>query len=229
MPKSNQRVLIVEDDPDIVHVVQTYLGRAGYQTEAALDGLTGLALALETPPELIVLDWMLPGLDGLEFMKRLRREQRTPVIMLTARTEEHDRILGLDFGADDYVGKPFSPRELVSRVKAVLRRTEASQEPLRFGSLVIDPARRSVTRNGAAIELTALEFDLLYTLASHPGRVFRRDELLDRVWGADFGGIDRVVDVHISNLRQRLEIDPSRPRLILTVRGVGYKFVEEPT
>jgi two-component system, OmpR family, alkaline phosphatase synthesis response regulator PhoP len=231
MLKPNQRILIVEDDPDIVRVVQTYLERAGYQVEVALDGLTGLTIALETPPELIVLDWMLPGLDGLEFIERLRREQRTPIIMLTARTEEHDRILGLDFGADDYVSKPFSPRELVARVKVVLRRSETldSQEPLRLGPLTIDPARRSVTRDGTSIELTALEFDLLYTLASQPGRVFRRGELLDRVWGTDFEGVDRVVDVHISNLRQRLETDPSQPKLILTVRGVGYKFAGEMT
>jgi two-component system alkaline phosphatase synthesis response regulator PhoP len=231
MSKPAQRILIVEDDPDIVRVVRTYLEGAGYRVDTALDGITGLTLALDSCPNLIVLDWMLPGLDGLEFMKRLRREQRTPVIMLTARSEESDRIAGLDIGADDYVSKPFSPRELVARVKAVLRRDEMltgrPQDPIKRASLVIDPSSRSVTVSGRELELTTLEFDLLYTLASQAGRVFRRDELLERVWGGDFGGVDRVVDVHISNLRQKLEgASPGMPAL-MTVRGVGYKFRED--
>jgi two-component system alkaline phosphatase synthesis response regulator PhoP len=231
MPKPVPSILIVEDDPDIVRVVQTYLEGAAYQVDTALDGITGLTLALDGSFSLIVLDWMLPGLDGLEFMKRLRREQRTPVIMLTARSEESDRIIGLDAGADDYVSKPFSPRELVARVKAMLRRDEMltgrPQGLIKRASLVIDPSSRSVTVGEREIELTTLEFDLLYTLASQPGRVFRRDELLERVWGNDFGGVDRVVDVHISNLRQKIEgASPGAP-VLMTVRGVGYKFRED--
>jgi two-component system, OmpR family, alkaline phosphatase synthesis response regulator PhoP len=225
------RILVVEDDLDIVRVVSTYLERSGFAVETAFDGLTGLSRALEHPPELIVLDWMLPGLDGLEFMKRLRRAMATPVIMLTARSEETDRVLGLEFGADDYVTKPFSPRELVARVKAVLRRTASREDErrlsLRRGPLMIDPGRRSVTLDGAPVALTTLEFDLLYALARHPGRVFSRDELLDQVWGSDFEGVDRVVDVHISNLRQKLEAAFHHTDLLLTVRGIGYKLRED--
>ena len=221
---AHSRILVVEDDSDIVRIIQAYLLREGFGVEVAQDGLRGLALAFEAPPDLIVLDWMLPGLDGLSFMQRLRREQRTPVIMLTARSEEADRVLGLELGADDYVTKPFSPRELVARIKAVLRRLEAPTEAtLQLGGLVISSERRTVHRHGEPIALTALEFDLLQTLARQPGRVFSRDELLARVWGTDFTGVDRVVDVHISNLRQKLEPDPERPRWVLTVRGVGYK------
>jgi DNA-binding response OmpR family regulator len=233
VPRNPARILVVEDDPDIVHVVRSYLERSDYTVDTALDGLTGLSRVLEEPPSLIILDWMLPGIDGLEFMKRLRREQQTPVIMLTARGEEDDRIKGLQLGADDYVPKPFSPRELVARVEAVLRRVQPpapqEAETLTRGPLVIDSSRRNVTRDNEPIELTALEFDLLYTLARHPGRVYRRDELLDRVWGSDFMGVDRVVDVHMSNLRQKLEVDPANPRMLLTVRGVGYKFSEDVT
>jgi two-component system alkaline phosphatase synthesis response regulator PhoP len=223
-------VLLVEDDKDIVRVVRTYLERDGFTVEVAEDGLTGLQKALENPPNLIVLDWMLPGLNGLEFMQRLRNERQTPIIMLTARTEESDRVLGLELGADDYVTKPFSPRELAARVKSVLRRAtqtvQATFEPITIGVMTIDPTKRSALLEGRPLELTTLEFDLLHTLAQSPGRVFTRDELLDRVWSRDFSGIDRVVDVHISNLRQKIEHDPERPHWILTVRGVGYKMAE---
>lgn len=233
MPVAAQRILIIEDDPDIVRIVKAYLERAGYPVETALDGLSGLSAALEQSPDLIILDWMLPGIDGLEFMRRLRRERRTPVIMLTARGEESDRVRGLELGADDYVSKPFAPRELVARVGAVLRRMETQQEkpqdPIKRGPLTIDPLRRSVSYGDTVLELTALEFNLLYTLASQPGRVYSRDELLDRVWGGDFGGVDRVVDVHISNLRQKLGADSAHPALLLTVRGTGYKFTEDTT
>ena len=224
------RILVVEDDDGIVRAVKAYLERAGFEVSVASDGLLGLHQALAESPTLIVLDWMLPGLDGLEFMRRLRREQRTPVIMLTARTEENDRIVGLELGADDYVTKPFSPRELVARVKAVLRRAEPSEEgdPDRLvtGPIVIDLARRTVSREGVPLDLTVLEFNLLHTLASQPGRVFSRDELLSRVWGADFSGVDRVVDVHISHLRHKLEVDSETPGLVVTVRGIGYKLAE---
>lgn len=224
------RILVVEDDPDIVTVVKAYLERESYQVEVAKDGPSGLQCSLAAPPDLIVLDWMLPGLSGLELLKRLRRERETPIIMLTARGEQADRILGLEFGADDYVNKPFDPLELVARVRAVLRRArrqEATDEPLVVGPLRIDPVRRQVEKLGVPVELTTLEFDLLYTLAANPGRVWRRDELLDRVWGQAFIRVDRVVDVHVSNLRQKLETDPENPHYLLTVRGVGYKFAEE--
>ena len=227
------RILVVEDDPGIVRAVKAYLEQEGFDVAVAADGLLALKAALTETPTLIVLDWMLPSLDGLEFMRRLRQEQRTPVIMLTARTEENDRILGLELGADDYVTKPFSPRELVARVKAVLRRTESppegGDEILTAGALHLDLGKRTVNRNGVPLELTLLEFKLLHALMSQPGRVFSRDELLSRVWGSDFTGVDRVVDVHISHLRRRLGDDPEAPMLVLTIRGVGYKLVEEET
>jgi two-component system, OmpR family, alkaline phosphatase synthesis response regulator PhoP len=224
------RILVVEDDLGIARAVRAYLEKEGFEVDVVTDGLLALQRALAEAPLLIVLDWMLPGLDGLEFMRRLRQEQRTPIIMLTARIEENDRILGLEFGADDYVTKPFSPRELVARVKAVLRRTENAEERdpevLVAGPLVIDLVRHTVTCDDAPLELTVLEFNLLHTLANQPGRVFTRDELLSRVWGTDFVGVDRVVDVHVSHLRHKLEADPEVPTLILTVRGVGYKLAE---
>lgn len=222
-----QRILIVEDDPDVIRVARAYLEREGFTVETAQDGLAGLHAALERPPTLIVLDWMLPHLDGLAFLERLRKAQRTPVIMLTARTEESDRVVGLELGADDYIPKPFSPRELVARVRAVLRRAKPAakdeEEVLVHGELQIDPRHRTVERAGRRVDLTALEFDLLYALAGAPGRVFSRDELLDRVWGQDFTGVDRVVDVHVSNLRQKLATIGTDAMLV-TVRGVGYKF-----
>ena len=223
-----KRILIVEDDPDIVRVIEAYLRREGFVTEVAGDGETGLASALATPPALIVLDWMLPQLDGEVFMRCLRPVQTTPVVMLTARSEEEDRLQGFALGVDDYLPKPFSPRELVARVLAVLRRAGVEKAPpttLERGSLRIDPLRRCVNFADQDVELTTLEFDLLHTLAAQPGRVWHRDELLDRVWGRDFAGVDRVVDVHLSNLRAKLENVCDLP-LLLTVRGVGYKFTE---
>lgn len=224
-----QRILIVEDDPDVIRVARAYLEREGFTVETAQDGLAGLHAALDRPPTLIVLDWMLPHLDGLAFLERLRKAQRTPVIMLTARTEESDRVVGLELGADDYISKPFSPRELVARVRAVLRRArsaaedEDKEEVIEHLGLQIDPRHRTVESGGRRADLTALEFDLLYALAGAPGRVFSRDELLDRVWGQDFTGVDRVVDVHMSNLRHKLAVIGADAMLV-TVRGVGYKF-----
>lgn len=220
-----QRILIVEDDPDVVRVVSAYLVRDGFKVETARDGLSGLARALEAPPALVVLDRMLPGLDGLELLRRLRHERRTPVILLTARTEESDRIEGLDAGADDYVPKPYSPRELLSRIHAVLRRIEApapERPVVQAGPLLIDPNRRSVDAEGVTVDLTTIEFDLLYSLAATPGRVFTRTELLDRVWGEDFEGVDRVVDVHLSNLRRKLQ-RVGADTCLSTIRGVGYR------
>lgn len=226
---AKERILIVEDDPDIVRIVRAYLEREGFEVEAAFDGKSGVEGALSTPPALVVLDWMLPGLDGLEVLRQLRGVLNVPIIMLTARGEAQDRLAGFDHGADDYVPKPFHPPELVARVKAVLRRSQQDRpsEPIQKGSLLIDPVKREVTLAGELVLLSSLEFDLLLTLAGNPGRVFRRDELLDRVWGREFTGVDRVVDVHISNLRQKLERHPACPPLFQTLRGVGYKFTEE--
>ncbi len=226
---SNTRILLIEDDPDIARVIETYLRRGGFDVEVVYDGPSGLECALAAPPALIVLDLMLPGLDGFELLKRLRPTLATPVIMLTARGEAEDRLKGFEHGADDYVPKPFHPPELVARVQAVLRRTQPARttEVIEVGDLSIDPDKRTVTRAGATLDLTAVEFDLLLVFAANPGRVFRRDDLLNRVWGRDFVGVDRVVDVHVSNLRQKLELDPGNPRYLLTLRRVGYKFSEE--
>ena len=224
-----QRILVVEDDEDAARVVRAYLERDGFEVEVARDGVAGLELALERPPDLVVLDWMLPGLDGLSFLRALRRDEAVPVIMLTARSEEGDRIAGLEAGADDYVVKPFSPRELSARVRAVLRRAPADEAApaeamvLEVAGLRVDGARRRVEAGGQALELSALEFDLLAALAAAPGRVFSRNELIERVWGPDFAGVDRVVDVHISNLRQKLEAAGLRG-VVGTVRGVGYRL-----
>jgi len=220
-------VLVVEDDEDTARVVRAYLERDGFDVEVVHDGVAGLEAAFEHAPDLVVLDWMLPGLDGLSFLHALRRSRAVPVIMLTARTEEGDRIAGFEAGADDYVAKPFSPRELSARVRAVLRRAETGglqgQGPLEVAGLLIDGDRRLVTAGRHTIVLTALEFDLLATLAAAPNRVFSRGELIDRVWGPDFTGVDRVVDVHVSNLRQKLEAAGARG-VVGTVRGVGYRL-----
>jgi two-component system alkaline phosphatase synthesis response regulator PhoP len=226
---SLESILVIEDDPDIARVLTTYLRHAGFSVESVGDGREGLHRALDAPPSLVVLDWMLPGMDGLEVMRRLREKQETPVIMLTARGEADDRLSGFEHGADDYVPKPFHPQELVARVRAVLRRAgqESRDERMELGALLIDVGKREVLLAGERVPLTSLEFDLLHALAANPGRVFRRNELLDRVWGSDFSGVDRVVDVHISNLRQKLERG-GLPLLLQTVRGVGYKFEEAP-
>ncbi len=221
------RILVVEDDADAAQVVSAYLTREGYAVEVAHDGAAGLQAALTAPPALVVLDWMLPGVAGPEFLTALRRAQRTPVIMLTARSEESDRIVGLELGADDYVVKPFSPRELVARVRAVLRRSQAREvaeadEAVEHRGLRVDPLQRQASFAGREVELTTLEFDLLFALARAPGRVFSRNDLIERVWGPDFGGVDRVVDVHVSNLRQKLA-SVGADALLVTVRGVGYK------
>ncbi len=222
-------ILVVEDEPNIAEVVSLYLQRAGYAVEVVADGQVALEWLVHSRPDLVVLDLMLPHVDGLEITRWLRAHAETPIIMLTARREETDRILGLELGADDYVVKPFSPRELVSRVKAVLRRTQglpvgAATPPLNLGELTIDPATRLVTVTGVEKNLTAKEFDLLYWLARHPRQVFTRDQLLDQVWGLTEYIDPSTVTVHIRRLREKLETDPSNPRLIQTVWGVGYKF-----
>ncbi len=225
-------ILVVEDDPDIVKVVRVYLEGAGYAVHPTADGESGLRAAREVAPALVILDWMLPGMDGPTFMRKLRGLSETPVIMLTAKGEETDRLTGFSAGVDDYIVKPFSPRELVARVKAVLARSKAHHAPgervRRFGDLSIDPERRSVRLGEHEVELTTREFDLLAMLARHPRRVFTRDELLERIWGDEYIGIDRVVDVHVSHLRAKLEPEAGgTPHYIQTVRGVGYRFAVE--
>ena len=226
-------ILVVEDEPDIAGLVKYHLEKAGLPARVVADGKQALDLILREQPDLVVLDLMLPGLDGLELCRRLRGAPATrgiPVIMLTAKTEEVDRIVGLEMGADDYVPKPFSPRELVARVKAVLRRTaaplEPSEAPVTVGKLRLDPARHEVTKGGQPVSLSAMEFRLLEFFLRHRGRVYSRAQLLDQVWGQDRFVEPRTVDVHIRRLREKVEDDPQRPTLILTVRGVGYKCRE---
>ncbi|MFD5321346.1 response regulator transcription factor [Streptomyces sp. NPDC127098] len=227
--EEGQRVLVVDDDPTVTEVVAGYLGRAGFVVDRVADGRGALARAATHPPDLVVLDLMLPGLDGLTICRELRRSGPVPVVMLTARGDEEDRILGLEVGADDYVTKPFSPRELVLRVASVLRRSaaagaEAAAGPvLRGGGITLDPAARTVTQDGTELRLTLREFDLLAHFLRHPGRVFTREELMERVWGWDFGDLSTVT-VHVRRLRHKVEADPARPRLVATVWGVGYRF-----
>ncbi|MDX2596143.1 response regulator transcription factor [Streptomyces sp. WI03-4A] len=230
-PGTRGRVLVVDDDPTVAEVVAGYLDRAGYTVDRAADGPAALERAAAHRPDLVVLDLMLPGMDGLEVCRRLREHGPVPVVMLTARGDEEDRVLGLEVGADDYVTKPFSPRELVLRVDSVLRRARpaAPQHPRGpygpFGAagLSVDPAARRATKNGAELALTLREFDLLAFLLRHPGRAFAREELMREVWGWDFGDLSTVT-VHVRRLRGKVEDDPARPRLIRTVWGVGYRF-----
>ncbi|MEW2402052.1 response regulator transcription factor [Streptomyces sp. NPDC046862] len=219
------RVLVVDDDPTVAEVVSTYLDRAGYMVDRAGDGPAALARAAAHWPDLVVLDLMLPGMDGLEVCRRIRDLGPVPVIMLTARGDEDDRILGLEVGADDYVTKPFSPRELVLRVESVLRRTRpvAATRPLSAAGLTVDPAARRAARNGTELALTLREFDLLVFFLRHPGRAHSREDLMREVWGWDFGDLSTVT-VHVRRLRNKVEDDPARPRLIQTVWGVGYRF-----
>ncbi|MDX3454622.1 response regulator transcription factor [Streptomyces sp. ME02-8801-2C] len=230
------RVLVVDDDPTVAEVVSGYLDRAGYVVDRAADGPSALARAAAHQPDLVVLDLMLPGMDGLEVCRRMRARVPVPVIMLTARGDEDDRILGLEVGADDYVTKPFSPRELVLRVESVLRRTRPAGPPyaphaqprtLSAAGLSVDPAARRATKNGIALALTIREFDLLAFLLRHPGQAYGREELMREVWGWDFGDLSTVT-VHVRRLRGKVEDDPAQPRLIQTVWGVGYRFDASP-
>ncbi|HKN96938.1 MAG TPA: response regulator transcription factor [Pseudonocardiaceae bacterium] len=222
-----RRVLVVDDDDNVRDVVRRYLEHAGYQVAAAETGEDALRLAGEAPPDLVVLDLMLPGIDGFEVCRRLRQRGAVPVVMLTARGEEDDRIAGLQLGADDYVAKPFSPRELVLRVTSVLRRASLEPEPARDelvdGDLVIDVTARRASLAGAPLSLTTREFDLLEFMVTHAGTAFTRAELLSRVWGWDFGD-QSTVTVHVRRLREKVERDPARPGRIATVWGVGYRY-----
>ena len=223
------RILVIEDDPTVAEVVFRYLAREGYQVEVEPNGAEGLRKALADPPDLLVLDLMLPGMSGLEICRRLRQKVPVPVIMLTARSGEIDRVTGLEIGADDYVAKPFSPRELTARVRAVLRRASGAVDArfeatrLCFGDLELDTATHEVRLSGSVVELTAKEFDLLTHLMRYPRRAFRREELLEQVWGFDYGDTSTVT-VHVSRLREKIEADPGEPRYVSTVRGVGYRF-----
>lgn len=225
-------VLVVDDEASVVEVVSLYLQREGFKVRVARDGRAAISAIRQQLPALVVLDLMLPEVDGLEIMRRLRDDptSNVPVIMLTARQQEVDRIYGLELGADDYVTKPFSPAELVSRVKAVLRRTHGAtgagqgERPLQFTGLTIDPITRLVTVQDTTIELTATEFNLLYFMAAHPRQVFKRDQLLENVWGFSEYVDPSTVTVHIRRLREKIEADPSNPMWLLTVWGVGYKF-----
>jgi DNA-binding response OmpR family regulator len=221
-------ILVVDDEAIVSEVVSDYLRREGFQVITAADGLAAMERFNAARPDLVLLDLMLPSIDGLEVCRRIRLQSNVPIIMVTAKTEETDTIIGLGVGADDYVAKPFSPKELVARVKAVLRRASApppvAGDPLSFGQLVIRPDRRQVELSGKAVDLTAREFDLLEFLARHPGQVFSRDELLDKVWDWAYVSDGGTVTVHIRRLRQKIEPDAERPRYLKTVWGAGYKF-----
>ncbi|MBI4186090.1 MAG: response regulator transcription factor [Chloroflexi bacterium] len=223
-----KKVLVVDDDVKTVELVKLYLSRDGYQVLTAYDGVEALRLARERHPDLIVLDLMLPGIDGLEVCRILRGESDVPVIMLTARTRDEDKLTGLSLGADDYVTKPFSPRELAARVRAVLRRLPGERGPdeVKYGRFSVNFLRHEASFAKKPLNLTTVEFKLLGVFVKEPGRVFSRAELIEKALGYDFEGFDRTIDVHILNLRRKLEPDPSQPRYIKTVHGAGYKFSE---
>ena len=224
-----QTILVVDDEARIVKLVRDYLERAGFDVLAAHDGEMALQVARRDRPDLVVLDLMLPGVDGLDVCRRLRQESGVPIIMLTARVEEADRIVGLELGADDYVTKPFSPGELVARVRATLRRASGEVGPatvLRAGDVELDTASLTATVAGRPVDLTPTEFHLLAALARQPGRIYSREQLLEAVHGVAFDGYDRSVDSHIKNLRRKIEPDPRQPHYIQTVYGVGYRFEE---
>jgi len=229
------RILLVEDDPDIADLLELHLGDQGHDVDVVDDGDDGLDRALRETYDLIILDIMLPGTDGFDICRRLRQEKNpTPILMVTAKTEEVDKVLGLELGADDYITKPFSIREVLARVKAILRRVEVDQEvqrengesPIEIGNLVVEPSKRRVTVRGEVVNLTSKEYELLLLFARNPGRAYSRDELLDEVWGYQYSGYSHTVNTHINRLRNKVERDPSEPEYVKTVWGVGYRFVE---
>jgi DNA-binding response OmpR family regulator len=226
----NRKILVVDDDHKIVELLKLYLERDGYRVLTAYDGRQALEIVRQRRPDLVVLDLMLPAIDGLDVCRVVRADSQIPIIMLTARSTEEDTLLGLDLGADDYMTKPFSPRELVARVRAVLRRGGETQrggpDQMRFGELTVHFVRHEVRLRGQPVRLTPKEFKLLETLTREPGRAFARIELLEQVFGLDYEGLERTVDVHVLNLRKKIEPDPTRPIYIHTVFGVGYKFAE---
>ena len=222
-----KHILVVDDEPRIAEIARDYLERAGFKVTTAGNGTDALAFARTRRPDLIVLDLGLPHMDGLDVTRTLRKQSSVPIIMLTARVDESDKLIGLELGADDYVTKPFSPKELVARVRAVFRRIDAAPERgevIRAGDVTLDKRRMQATVGRQSIDLTATEFQLLATLASQPGRVFTRAQLLDAIRGVEVESFDRAIDAHVKNVRRKLEPDPKRPRYVLTVHGVGYKF-----
>ena len=226
----NETILVVDDEPKIVRLARDYLEHSGYRVVTAGDGKAALDTLRQIRPDLVVLDLNLPGIDGLEVCRRIRSDSDVPIIMLTARVEETDRLIGLEIGADDYITKPFSPRELVARTRAVLRRTggeRRQRDIIRVDELEIDLAGHRVSRAGEPVHLTPIEFNILTTLAQQPGQTFSRGQLLDRLHGVTYDSYDRSVDSHVKNLRRKLESDPSEPVYILTVYGVGYRFSDE--
>jgi DNA-binding response OmpR family regulator len=233
MARPAERVLVVDDEPKIAEVVSSYLLKAGFQPVSAATGTQALKLFDSSRPCLVILDLMLPDLSGEEVCRRLRARSRVPIIMLTAKIEDGDAVRGLDIGADDYVTKPFSPRQLMARVQAVLRRAESGSSPLarvlKFGGddLLIDTIAGDVRKGGVPVSMTPREYRLLRVLAANPGRVFSRDELISHALGEDFSGFDRTIDAHVKNLRKKIETDHRRPRYILTVHGLGYRFIAE--
>ena len=229
-PTASRTILVVDDEPRIVELARDYLEHAGFRVITASDGPTALDSARRDRPDLVVLDLGLPGLDGLDVTRELRRDGSMPIVMVTARDDEVDKLLGLELGADDYLTKPFSPRELVARVKAVLRRTDRPTEPsdvMRVGELQLDVPRMRTELAGRSIDLTPTEFTLLATLARQPGRIFTRSQLLDALHGIAFESYERAIDSHIKNLRRKLEPDPRQPRYVLTVYGVGYRLADD--
>lgn len=223
-------VLLVDDDEKLVQLLKTYFEKEGFITYAAYDGLQAIQLVREKKPSIMVLDIMLPEMDGWDVCRKIRRENEVPIIMLTAREEESDRLIGLEIGADDYVTKPFSPKEVVARAKVILRRMNqefVKKVPLQVGNIYIDLERHQVSQNGEMIELTATEFKILELFVTHAGRVFTRLQIVEQTQGDSFEGYDRTIDVHIKNLRRKLEANTKEPRYILTIYGVGYKFAEE--
>lgn len=226
-----KKILVVDDEPSIVELIVVNLEDAGFEVETAFDGDEALARFAERPWDLVILDIMLPGVDGIEVCRRIRKESQVPIIMLTARAEEIDRVLGLEMGADDYITKPFSPRELVARVKAVFRRvpeTMVSGQTIRYGRLLLNLEKRTAEIDGSRVLLTPKEFDLLHVLVRHPGRVFQREFLLEQLWEYEYAGGTRTVDVHIRRLRQKLEEFPEYAEAIETVHGLGYRMRENP-
>ena len=233
---ADKHILLVEDDPDIANLLELHLTDGGHRVDVVDDGDEGLERALACSYDLIILDIMLPGTDGFDICRRLRQEKcHTPILMVTAKTEEVDKVLGLELGADDYITKPFSIREVLARVKAIFRRVEVDQEaptdsgdeaPIEYDGLVIDPTKHKVIVEGDSVDLTSKEYDLLLLFARNPGRAYSRQELLDEVWGYQYSGYSHTVNTHINRLRNKIEPDPSTPRFVKTVWGVGYRFVE---
>jgi two-component system alkaline phosphatase synthesis response regulator PhoP len=222
-------ILIVDDEPRIAEIARDYLENAGFSVMTAGNGVAALAMIQRTHPDLVVLDLALPGMDGLDVARTVRRDSNVPIIMLTARVEESDKLVGLELGADDYITKPFSPRELVARVRAVMRRSESAAgrgDIIRAGDLVLDVPRMKTTVAGRSVDLTTTEFQLLATLARHPGRVFTRAQLLDAMRGVAVESFERAIDAHVKNMRRKIEPDPRNPRYLLTVYGIGYKCAE---